>query len=173
MRPIEPPLLAADRIRERVAALAGEIDAAYAGRRLIVVCVLKGALPFAADLLRQLTVDVEVEFIRARSYARNQSTGTVELPWFPDRPLTGKHVLVVEDILDSGRTTQAICDHFERQGPASLSLCVLLDKAVPRAAPVRADFVGFAIEDRFVVGYGLDYEERYRQLPHIHVLEDV
>jgi len=169
------PLLTAQEIQRRVGELAQAIDADYAERvgenSLRLVVVLKGGIVFAADLIRCLATPLTIDFVRARSYEGTQSTGNVELSHLPDQPVAGAHVLVVEDILDTGRTTAAILERLRADGPASLAVCVLLDKPARRKLDVLAEYVGFTIEDHFVVGYGLDVQEHARQLPGIHVLK--
>ncbi|NUM54240.1 MAG: hypoxanthine phosphoribosyltransferase [Candidatus Hydrogenedentes bacterium] len=171
MRLSNEPLISADAIQARVRELGNRITADYAGKELMVIVVLKGGLLFAADLLRAIHVPLSLEYIRAKSYNGDHSTGYVELKVLPEQPLDGKHVLVVEDILDTGRTTAAVLDVARRGGAASVALCVLLDKPSHRTTPIQADYVGFAIDDHFVVGYGLDHDERHRELPAIHVIE--
>lgn len=170
MRLSDAPLLTADQIRDRVTELAREISDDYAGRELTLVAVLKGAVFFVSDLARSLTVPTAIGFIRARSYAGTRPGGEVEFTYLPEQPLTDKHVLVVEDILDTGSTARAILERIEGDRPASLALCTLLDKPSRREVEMSADYVGFTIDDHFVVGYGLDYNESYRELPGIHVL---
>ena len=171
MRLNEQPLISTDAIQTRVYELGRQINADYAGKELVVVVVLKGGLLFAADLLRALRVPLTLEYVRAKSYDGGHSQGAVELKVLPEQSLAGKHVLFVEDILDTGRTTAAVLDVAREAGAASIGLCVLLDKPSRRTAPVHADYVGFAIGDYFVVGYGLDYNERHRELPAIHAME--
>lgn len=172
MRLSEQPLISAEAILARVRELGAQITADYAGRELMVIVVLKGGLLFAADLLRAIRVPLSLEYIRAKSYDGDHSKGNVELRVLPEQPLHGKHVLFVEDILDTGRTTAAIMDTAKDSGAASIRLCVLLDKPSHRTTPVQADYVGFTIDDHFVVGYGLDYNEHHRELPAIHVMEN-
>ena len=167
-----PPLLTSDRIRRRVDELARTISDDFAGRQLVMIVVLKGGLIFAADLMRRLSAPVVVDFIRARSYRQTNSTGHVEFTCLPELPLAGKHVLLVEDILDTGRTAAAIRERLLEEKPASLALCALLDKPGNRQAAITADYVGFTIDNQFVVGYGLDYEQDGRALPSIHILEN-
>jgi hypoxanthine phosphoribosyltransferase len=167
----ERPLISEEAITRRVAELAETVSRAYDGRPLTAVVVLKGGLFFAADLLRRLTVPVTVEFMRARSYEGTDSSGVVEVLTRPDRPLTGANVLLVEDIVDTGRTTRVLLDALAQDRPASVALCALLDKPARRVVPVAAEFTGFAIEDAFVVGYGLDLDGAYRNLPAVHVME--
>ncbi len=171
MRLSKEPLIPAVAIERRVVELAQEISKDFSGRELLVVAVLKGGVIFAADLMRQLRVPAALEFIRAKSYGDTTSTGTVEFMYLPRQPVSGKQVLIVEDILDTGRTTAALCKRLEKDRPARLALCTLLDKPARREVPVSTDYVGFTIDDHFVVGYGLDWNERYRQLPDIWTLE--
>ena len=164
-------LISAEDIQARVAELGEAISEHYDGRALTVVAVLKGACFFASDLLRCLTVPVQVEFIRARSYRGAQSSGVVEFSVLPECSMEGRNVLVIDDSLDTGTTAVAIVDRLMSERPQSLALCTLLDKPARRQRDVYADFVGFTIDAAFVVGYGLDYDEAYRNLPAIHVLE--
>jgi hypoxanthine phosphoribosyltransferase len=175
--PQRPPrgevLVDATRIAARITALAIEIDATYDAidQPLVLVCVLKGSLFFTADLARALRTPVVVDFIAVRSYQGDSSAGTVELLKDIGMPLLGRDVLVVEDILDTGLTTAFLLDHIARHRPRSLRLVALLDKQVQRRAEVRCDFTGFSIPDCFVVGYGLDLDERWRNLPDVCTLD--
>jgi len=166
-------LLDRGQIARRVAGLAGEIDAAYADlvQPLVLVCVLKGSMFFTADLARALRIPVVIDFIAVRSYAGTRSAGTVELVKDIGMPLQDRDVLLVEDIIDTGLTTSFLLDHVAHHRPRSLRLVALLDKQAPRLRQVQVDFTGFRIPDRFVVGYGLDVDERWRNLPDVHVLE--
>lgn len=163
-------------IRRRVAELAVEIDAACARceRPLVLICVLKGSLVFTADLARALTVPVEIDFVACRSYGDGAtSSGSVELVKDVSTPLRDRDVLMVEDIIDTGLTTAFLREHLASHRPHSLRLVALLDKTARRRRQVALDFRGFEIPDRFVVGYGLDLAERYRNLPDVHLLEGV
>jgi hypoxanthine phosphoribosyltransferase len=167
-------LLEAATIADRVAALAAEVDRTYADatRPVVLVCVLKGSLIFTADLARALTVPVEIDTIAARSYtAGRQSSGSVELVKDVGGALRDRDVLVVEDIIDTGMTTSVICDRLRAHRPRSLRLITLLDKPARRACQVSIDFCGFTIGDTFVVGYGLDLDERWRELPDVRTLD--
>lgn len=172
LRPCATPLFSADAIAQRVAALANDINSAFQGQALVVAPILKGGAMFGMDLVRQLELAVEIEFIRAKSYAGAHSSGTVEILQWPQASLSGKTVLLVEDILDTGRTTAALLDRVALENPARTALCVLLDKPSRRVTEVSAEFVGFTVDDYFMVGYGLDYEERYRALPAIYCMEE-
>lgn len=172
MRLREQPLIDAAEIERRVSELAQQISSDYTGREILLVAVLKGSILFTADLMRRLTTPVVLEFLRARSYQDTESTGHVECTLFPEHALKDQHVLLVEDILDTGRTASVIIEKIRQAQPASVALCTLLDKPSRRVVPVEADYVGFTIEDRFVVGYGLDYSERGRELPSLFVLDN-
>jgi hypoxanthine phosphoribosyltransferase len=153
-----------------VTALAHEIDVDYRGRALTLVVVLKGAAIFAADLMRQLTTPVAVEFITASSYGREvRSSGSVRVATPETLDLVGRDVLVVEDIVDSGLTYRRLMETLGQFSPASLALCTLLQKQATRTT-VEIRYAGFEIPNQFVVGYGMDYAERYRNLPDICVL---
>jgi hypoxanthine phosphoribosyltransferase len=160
-------------IAARVRSLAAEIDAAYPGTEqpLVLICVLKGSLFFTADLARLLRVPVMIDFIAVRSYQGTRSSGTVELVKDVGIDLHDRDVLVVEDIIDTGLTTSFLLDHLASHRPRSLRLVTLLDKRARRSREVHVDFTGFAIPDRFVIGYGLDIEERWRNLPDVRTLD--
>jgi hypoxanthine phosphoribosyltransferase len=164
-------LIGEERIRARVTALGRRIDADYQGRALSLVAVLKGAVVFAADLARQISLPVMLDFITAASYgAGTTSSGRVMLAGLDSLDIAGRHVLVIEDILDTGRTSSAILDRLEVQRPATLALCALLRKPAAAALELPVYAVGFDIADDFVVGYGMDHAERYRNLRGIHRL---
>src|SRR5213594_2602864 len=167
------PLIGADRISRRVHRLGREISSTYAGidTPLVLVVILKGATVFAADLMRSLTIPAELEFVRAASYgAGTSTTGRVKIAHMVEGSLAGRHVLLVEDIVDSGRTIDTILKRFLRMKPASLRVAALLDRPARREVDVKIDFTGFVIPDRFVIGYGLDYAGLYRELPGIYSL---
>jgi hypoxanthine phosphoribosyltransferase len=167
------PLLSSTRIARRVRKLGREISAMYADidTPLVIVVILKGATVFAADLLRSLSIPAELDFVRASSYPTGTSSnGQLKLAHMVEGPLVGRHVLLVEDIIDSGVTINAIIKRIQRMGPASLRLASLLDRPARRREEVKIDFCGFVIPDRFVIGYGLDYAGLYRELPHIYSL---
>jgi hypoxanthine phosphoribosyltransferase len=150
-----------------------EISQVYADldQPLVLIVILKGAAVFAADLLRSLSIPAELEFVRASSYGSGtSSSGHVKFAHLVEGPLTGRHLLLVEDIVDSGRTINVIMDELKSHNPASLRLAALLDRPARREIPVQIDFTGFVIPDRFVIGYGLDYAGLYRELPGIYCL---
>src|SRR5690348_2587953 len=168
------PLIAANRISRRVHQMGKQISSMYSDIEtpLVLVVVLKGATVFAADLLRSLTIPAELEFIRAASYGTGTSSNgqTLRLAHMVQGSLEGRHVLLVEDIVDSGRTSAAVMRSVKRMKPASLRLAALLDRPARRTVPVKIDLKGFTIPDRFVIGYGLDYAGLYRELPAIYSL---
>ncbi len=171
MRLSQEPIFSAADIKARVTELGAEISRDYAGRPLTIVAVLKGAAAFSSDLMRAIDMEHKIEYVRARSYAGTQSTGHVEWLHLPEKDLLGRHVLVAEDILDTGRTLHDLQGKLGAMGVASVSICALLDKPSRRILPIAAQYVGFTIEDQFVVGYGLDHNERYRHLDAIYGLE--
>jgi hypoxanthine phosphoribosyltransferase len=164
-------LVQPDELEHRVRELGAEISRDYAGRDLLLVGVLKGAVFFLADLMRQIDVPCEVDFMAVSSYGSSTDTsGVVRILKDLDAPLEGRDVLIVEDIVDSGLTLQYLMRTLETRGPASLEVCALLTKPERRLAEVPARYVGFEIPDRFAIGYGLDYAERYRNLPYVATL---
>src|SRR5262244_525265 len=167
------PMISARRIARRVRQLGHEISQVYADldQPLVMVVVLKGAAVFAADLLRCLSIPAELEFVRASSYgAGTSSSGKVKFAHLVEGPLTGRDILLDEDIVDSGRTISVIMQRLRQHHPASLRLATLLDRPARREVDVQIDFTGFHIPDRFVIGYGLDYAGLYRELPGIYSL---
>src|SRR6059036_2207547 len=166
-------MISSERISKRVRRLGHEISEVYADIEtpLVIVAILKGATVFAADLLRSLSIPAELEFVRAASYgAGTMTTGRVKIAHMVEGSLAGRHVLLVEDIVDSGRTIDTILKRFRRMKPASLRVAALLDRPARREVDVKIDFTGFVIPDRFVIGYGLDYAGLYRELPGIYAL---
>ena len=167
------PMITAAQIARRVRRLGRQVSDVYADidTPLVMVVILKGATVFAADLLRSLTIPAELEFVRASSYgAGTSSSGKLRLAHMVEGPLVGRHVLLVEDIIDSGLTVNVIEKRIQRLGAASVRLAALLDRPARRQVEVKIDFNGFVIPDRFVIGYGLDYAGLYRELPHIYAL---
>ena len=156
------------RIETEVLRLAAEINAAYAGRELLVVVVLKGAFFFAADLVRALRVPVQIDFLKLSSYDGTRSTGQVQIKKDLDAEVAGRDVLVVEDIIDTGLTISFLIDLLRQRGAKSLGVCTLVDKKRHRRAEITPDYVGIACDDGFLVGYGLDLDERMRELPEIY-----
>ena len=165
-------LIEEDALQERVAALGQELSADYAGRDLLLIGVLKGAVFFMADLMRNITVPCEVDFMAISSYgASTDSSGVVRILKDLDINIEGRDVLVVEDIIDSGLTLSYLMRNLEARGPASLEICALLTKPERREIEVPVRYVGFEIPNRFVIGYGLDFGERYRNLPYVGILD--
>lgn len=160
-------------IAERVADLGREISRDYAGRRLVLVAVLKGAIFFIADLMRELDLDCEVDFMAISSYGSStDSSGVVRILKDLDRSIEGRDVLVVEDIIDSGLTLSYLLRTLEARSPRSLEVCALLTKPARREIQVGCRYVGFEIPGKFVIGYGLDFDQLYRNLPYVGVLRD-
>jgi hypoxanthine phosphoribosyltransferase len=166
-------LIEEDALRERVAELGAEISTDYAGRDLLLVGVLKGAVFFMADLMRSIDVHCEVDFMAISSYgASTDSSGVVRILKDLDTAIEGRHVLVVEDIIDSGLTLSYLMRNLRARNPATLEVCALLTKPDRREIDVPVRYIGFEIPNRFVVGYGLDFAERYRNLRYVGVLGD-
>ena len=165
-------LLSEDEIREKVRELGGKITADYKNSNLMLVTVLKGAVVFLADLMRQIDVPAEIDFMVVSSYGSGvKSSGVVKIVKDLDVPLAGKDILIVEDILDSGLTLSYIKELLESRGPRSIRIATLLDKPSRRKVDLQADYIGFSVPDEFVNGYGLDYDEKYRNLPYIGILK--
>lgn len=166
------PLLSADAIATRVKALAQEIEATVPPGVLHAVVVLRGAFVFAADLLRAMDRDVRCDFLGVRSYgSATESSGVVQITQDLSTPISGRHVLLIEDIVDTGLTVRHLLDLLATRGPASLHVCTLLDKPERRQTRVPIDFVGFRVPNQFVVGYGLDHDQRFRNLPYVGTIE--
>jgi hypoxanthine phosphoribosyltransferase len=166
-------LVSEEALRARVSELAAEISQDYAGKDLLLVGVLKGAIFFIADLMRELQLACEVDFMAISSYgAATDSSGVVRILKDLDITLEDRHVLIVEDIVDSGLTLSYLMRNLESRGPASIAVCALLTKPARRAIEVPVRYVGFEIPDKFVVGYGLDFAEHYRNLPYVAVLSE-
>ena len=166
-------LISQKEIAEAVNRLACEIERDYQGKQPLLIGVLKGSFVFMADLIRQLDLPLELDFVRLASYgASRESSGKVRLIQQPQIPITNRDVLVVDDIVDTGITTSFLLDYLRKKKPASLKLCALTDKPSRRRIPVPIDYLGLAVPNKFIVGYGLDCDERYRNLPDIHTQED-
>jgi hypoxanthine phosphoribosyltransferase len=166
-------LIDEDRLQERIRELGREISTDYAGRELLLVGVLKGAVFFMADLMRSVSVPCEIDFMAISSYgAATDSSGVVRILKDLDINIEGRDVLVVEDIIDSGLTLSYLIRNLESREPASLEVCALLTKPTRREIDVPVRYVGFEIPNKFVVGYGLDFAERYRNLPYVGVLDE-
>ena len=160
-------------IRRRVRELAADIDDVYKGETVVAVCVLKGAFPFFSDLVRAMKTDVLIDFVRLASYGdRASSSEHVQITKDVEISLEGRHVLIVEDIVDTGRSMDFLMRYFSSRGAKSIRLAALIDKKERREFSVHSDFAGFDLPSGFIVGYGLDYAERYRTLPAIYELLD-
>jgi hypoxanthine phosphoribosyltransferase len=164
-------LLSAESIATRVAELGAQITRDYRGRELMLVAVLNGSYVFVADLARAIDLPLTIDFLGLRSYGGTETTGVVQITKDLSRPVEDKEVLIVEDIVDTGLTMAYLLDNLRTRRPRSLRLAALLHKPARQRVAVAVDYLGFTIEDRFVVGYGLDYDDRYRNLPYIGVLD--
>ncbi|EQE61969.1 hypoxanthine phosphoribosyltransferase [Clostridioides difficile DA00215] len=163
-----------EQIKEKVYELGKKIEEDFKGEDLLVVGILKGASVFVSDLIRCIDLDVNIDFMSVTSYGNStESSGTVKILKDLDVDIEGKNVLIVEDIIDSGLTLSNLVAALKTRNPKSLKLCTLLDKPQRRKANIPVDYVGFVIEDKFIVGYGIDYAEKYRNLPYIGIVEDV
>ena len=166
-------LFSAEQIAQRVKEMGKQIERDYQGKDLVLLGVLKGSFLFISDLARSIDLPLAVDFIGLSSYGEaTESSGVVKITSDVSKPIEKKHVVIVEDIVDTGLTIAHLIDLFRTRAPASVRVCTLLHKPARARVPVRLDYVGFTIEDRFVVGYGLDVAERYRNIPYIGVLEE-
>lgn len=165
-------LIDAETIQQRIKELGSQITAEYQGRDVVVVCVLKGSFVFTSDLVRAIDLPLSVDFLALRSYGDGtESSGVVQITSDLTKPIEGKDVIVVEDIVDTGLTMAYMLQNLEAKRPRSVRLASLLHKPARTRVPVKIDYLGFTIEDVFVIGYGLDYAERYRNLPYLGVLD--
>ena len=166
-------LISRDEIAKAVDRLACEIKRDYQGKQPLLIGILKGSFVFMADLIRQLDLPLELDFVKLSSYGTaRESSGKVRVVQGLQTLIKGRDVLVVEDIVDTGITTSFLLDYLKKKKPASLKLCALTDKPSRRRVPVSIDYLGFPVPDKFIVGYGIDCDERFRNLPHIYALED-
>ncbi|MBA3587676.1 MAG: hypoxanthine phosphoribosyltransferase, partial [Chloroflexi bacterium] len=163
---VEEILLDSDAIAARVVELGSQLTGDYAGRDPVLVSVLKGALVFLADLMRAMDLPSSIDLMEVSSYAGTETSGQVRILKDLSKPIEGRDVIVVEDIIDTGLTLNYLLGYLADRQPASIKICCLLDKPARRLADIPIDYIGFTIPDRFVIGYGLDYEERYRNLPY-------
>ena len=165
-------MISEEDVEKRIQELGKQISEAYAGKQEHLICVLKGGVFFMCELAKRITIPVTIDFMSVSSYGNSrESSGIVKIAKDLDETLEGKNVLIVEDIIDSGRTLYYLMDILSKRNPKSMKLCTLLDKPDRRVRDVKVDYVGFEIPDEFVVGYGLDYAETYRNLPYIGVLK--
>jgi len=166
-------LFAEDEIKRAVARIAAEIRQDYQGKQPLLLGILKGSFVFMADLIRQLDLPVEIEFVKLSSYGSGKETsGRVKVVNGLRTSIRGRDVIVVEDIVDTGLTVAFLFDYLRKRKPASLKLCALMDKLSRRQVPVSVDYLGFTVPDKFIVGYGIDWDEGFRYLPEICVLEE-
>ncbi len=170
---IESILITTEQIRDRVSELGRELKAQYADKNPVFIGVLKGVVLFYADMIRAFDAPCQTDFLWISSYEGTQSTGSIRVRQDVSAKLEGRHVIILEDIVDTGRSLRFVCEHLRSMGVASLKVCTLLDKPLGRASDVHfePDLVGFTIPKAFVVGYGLDYNEQYRNLPYIGILK--
>jgi hypoxanthine phosphoribosyltransferase len=169
---IQEILLTCEVIQAKIAELGEQITADYQGKTLLLLGTLKGAVPFIADLARAINLPLEIDYMAISSYGNStESSGVVRILKDLEGPVQNKHVLIVEDIVDSGLTLHYLMDVLRQRKPLSLRVCALLDKLRERVKPVELDYTGFRIPNQFVVGYGLDYAQRYRNLPYIGILK--
>lgn len=169
---VERVMLGEEQIRERVKEVAAQLDRLYEGRRPLVVCILKGSVVFFADLIRNMKTPLELDFMAVSSYgAGSKSTGTLKINKDLSTDIAGRDVLIVEDIIDSGNTLYKLKALLNSRAPASVNIVTLLDKPERREVPMEPEYTCFTIEDEFVIGYGLDYAEEYRNLPYVGVLK--
>ncbi len=161
-----------EEVDRKIEELGKQISEDYAGKSIHLICILKGSIFFTCELAKRITVPVTLDFMSVSSYGDgSKSSGIVKIAKDLDETLEGKHVLLIEDIIDSGRTLSYLLEVLAKRNPASLKLCTLLDKPDRRVRDVKVDYIGFEIPDEFVVGYGLDYAQRHRNLPYIGIVE--
>ncbi|MEK6560530.1 MAG: hypoxanthine phosphoribosyltransferase [Nitrospirota bacterium] len=166
------PLITQKAIEKRIRELGAKITADYEGKDLLLICLLKGAYTFFADLVRNIQLPVMVDFMMVSSYGdRSASSGLISIIQDLSSSIEGKDVLLVEDIIDSGLTLEYIYERLQSRRPNSLKLCVLLDKAERRKHEVPMEYIGFTVPNKFIIGYGLDYQDKYRNLPYIAILD--
>ncbi|HVS33409.1 MAG TPA: hypoxanthine phosphoribosyltransferase [Thermoanaerobaculia bacterium] len=166
-------LFSREQIDKRVAEMGRQISADFAGTEMIALCVLKGAVFFLSDLVRNISIDVALDFIQVSSYGNQKySSGVVTILKEPQLDMRGKAVLIVEDIIDSGLSMREVFNYIENRGAAKVKTATFLDKPKARKVPFNADYVGFSIDPQFVVGYGLDFAEKYRNIPEVQVLSE-
>ena len=169
---VERIMISKEQIAERIKVLAAQLDQVYQGRNPLLVCILKGSVVFFADLIREMKTSVTLDFMSVSSYGSGTtSSGELKINQDLSNDIRGRDVLIVEDIIDSGNTLYKLKQLLNDRGPASLNIVTLLDKPERRTMPIEPDYTGFVIEDEFVIGYGLDYDEEYRGLPYVGVLK--
>ena len=165
-------LISEEDVAKKIAEMGAQISKDYEGESVYLLCILKGGVFFTTELAKHITVPVNIDFMSVSSYGgETTSSGIVRIVKDLDTPIEGKNVLIAEDIIDTGRTLAYLMEHLKQRKPKSLKLCTLLDKPDRRVSDVKVDYTGFEIPDEFVVGYGLDYDQRYRNLPYVGVIE--
>ena len=165
-------LISEEDVAKKIAEMGAQISKDYEGESVYLLCILKGGVFFTTELAKHITVPVNIDFMSVSSYGgETTSSGIVRIVKDLDTPIEGKNVLIAEDIIDTGRTLAYLMEHLRQRKPKSLKLCTLLDKPDRRVSDVKVDYTGFEIPDEFVVGYGLDYDQKYRNLPYIGVVE--
>lgn len=165
-------LIEEEKLNERIAELGAQISSDYEGEEVCLICILKGSVFFTCELAKRITVPVTLDFMSVSSYgASTVSSGVIQVKKDLDESIENKNIIVIEDIIDTGRTLKYLLEELKKRGPKSLKLCTMLDKPNRRVVDVSTDYTGFEIPDEFVVGYGLDYAQRYRNLPYIGILE--
>ena len=165
-------LISAEDVAKKIAEMGAQISRDYEGESVYLLCILKGGVFFTTELAKHITVPVSIDFMSVSSYGgETTSSGIVRIVKDLDTPIEGKNVLIAEDIIDTGRTLAYLMEHLKQRKPKSLKLCTLLDKPDRRVSDVKVDYTGFEIPDEFVVGYGLDYDQKYRNLPYVGVIE--
>lgn len=170
---IKKILIAEDELQAKVKELGAKITEDYQGKDLLLVCVLKGAVLFVSDLMKRIDLPLEIDFMAISSYGSNtQSSGVVRILKDLNQSIEGRNVLIVEDIIDSGLTLSYLAENLKARGPESVEICTILDKPDRRTTSLNIKYTGFQVPDEFVVGYGLDYAEKYRNLPYIAVLKE-
>lgn len=168
---IGTPLITEEQIQKRVKELASKISKDYEKKDLVVLGILKGSFMFFSDLIRHIKSPLKIDFIIASSYIKSSSSGDVKIHYFPREEIKGKDILLVDDIIDTGISLQFIKEKILEKSPSSLRICVLLDKKERRVVEVPVDYVGFLVPNKFIVGYGLDYQEMFRNIPYLTVFK--
>ncbi len=162
-----------EQLAEGVEKIARSLSEDYKDKRPLMVCILKGSIVFFSDLIRKMNIELDIDFLKASSYgAQTFSSGVVNIKQDLTADISGRHVVLVEDIIDSGRTLSILKEYFAKRNPASVKICTLLDKPMRRVTALEPDYKAFDIEDEFVVGYGLDFNEKYRNLPYVGILKE-
>ena len=167
-------MIGKEELQERVQQLGAQISKDYHGESVLAICILKGAVLFMSDLVRAINTECKMDFMAVSSYGGStKSSGVVRILKDLDSPIEGENLLIIEDIIDSGLTLSYLKDVLQQRNPKSIRICTLLDKPERRVSDITPDYVGFTIENKFIVGYGLDYDQKYRNLPYISYLEEV